>query len=495
MRLAGALVGTAAICVAACSRSSILDEVPTSSPASSSSGSGAAEPSCVEAGGTICAGRCVQLASDDANCGACGHACAPGGGCVDGVCASPRCPAGLAPCGSRCVDLANDPASCGACGASCPGWDGCNGGQCIPACPFAVRRTQVSSNTKFEPGRIAAGDVDGDGHPDLAVAGFYGTPDQQTLGELDVLLNRGGGSFVGPAPSSIPLPENTCGLALAPFGGPGSDDVAACTYDAPTQIFRDQGAGAFAPVATLPGAVLPLAMAVADFDGDGRPDVALIEQDDGCCGGASGALDTFLNRGGGTFSTASLAEDSTPGQETALLAGDLDGDGHADLVGLLGTPALRAYLGHGDGSFTARPTMTLPNAPRGGALGDVDADGRIDLVLTMDGGSARIYRGDGAGGFAPGATLAAGPQSMGAAIADFDGDGRADVAIADYDSGSIAVFPALGGGAFGAPSLCAAGYAPQGFTSADLDGDGAPDLASVDYDGTVNVLLYRGRRP
>jgi hypothetical protein len=357
-----------------------------------------------------------------------------------------------------------------------------------------VSHVRASSNAQLAPVRIAAGDVDGDGRADLAIAGFYGSPNQATLGELDVLFNQGGGVFVGPATTSIALPENSCGLALAPFAGSAADDVAACAYDAPAQIFHDRGAGDLVAVATLDGAPLPLAMAVADFDGDGRPDVAVIEQDDTCCGGPAAALVTFLDPGGGTSGSVSLAEDATAGQETALLAGDVDGDGQPDLVGLLET-ALRVYLGRGDGSFTALPTTTLPRQPRAGALGDVDADGRTDLVLALDDGSARIYRGDGAGGFSPAAPLTAGPQPMAVVIADFDRDGRPDIAIADDDTGSIALFPGLGGGSFGAPSLCTAGNSPRALTSADFNGDGAADLASVDYDGTVNVLLYRGRGP
>lgn len=83
-------------------------------------------------GQAMCSGVCVTLAGDPKNCGACGHACATGEVCAAGQCAT-QCPAGQANCGGICIDTATDPANCGACGTACPTGEACVGGVC--GCP------------------------------------------------------------------------------------------------------------------------------------------------------------------------------------------------------------------------------------------------------------------------------------------------------------------------------------------------------------------------
>ena len=78
-----------------------------------------------------CGGRCVPLASDAANCGACGHACGPRAYCGAGACA---CEAGATGCGGVCTDLASDPRSCGACGSPCDAALVCSASTCQGAC-------------------------------------------------------------------------------------------------------------------------------------------------------------------------------------------------------------------------------------------------------------------------------------------------------------------------------------------------------------------------
>ncbi|MBI5532129.1 MAG: hypothetical protein HY898_05420 [Deltaproteobacteria bacterium] len=83
-------------------------------------------------GQTDCGGSCVSLASDPANCGACGHACASTDICSGGTCVL-NCVGGLSPCSGVCVDLQADPWNCGTCGTTCIGGTVCISGTCL--CP------------------------------------------------------------------------------------------------------------------------------------------------------------------------------------------------------------------------------------------------------------------------------------------------------------------------------------------------------------------------
>lgn len=84
------------------------------------------------AGEALCAGRCVALGNDAANCGACGTVCPAGLACIQGACG---CPMGLAACGDACVDTQHDPANCGGCGTACGQDQFCVDGSCVFGCP------------------------------------------------------------------------------------------------------------------------------------------------------------------------------------------------------------------------------------------------------------------------------------------------------------------------------------------------------------------------
>ncbi|HEY1088719.1 MAG TPA: hypothetical protein VGE37_13540, partial [Archangium sp.] len=82
-----------------------------------------------QAGETTCAGRCVDLATEEAHCGACGRACGAGSVCQNGSC-STACPGGQAFCNGRCQDVTTDRLNCGSCGQACDSLELCAGGAC-----------------------------------------------------------------------------------------------------------------------------------------------------------------------------------------------------------------------------------------------------------------------------------------------------------------------------------------------------------------------------
>jgi hypothetical protein len=95
-------------------------------------GSGAGGAAGCESG-TLCGGTCVDLMSDQGNCGACGTACGAGQVCSGGTCTL-DCGAGTTKCGTNCVDTQNDPSNCGTCGMACPMGQVCSAGACGLTC-------------------------------------------------------------------------------------------------------------------------------------------------------------------------------------------------------------------------------------------------------------------------------------------------------------------------------------------------------------------------
>jgi stigma-specific protein Stig1 len=102
------------------------------------------------AGQTCCAGFCVDLPTDESNCGRCGHACLAGEPCLGGQCVS-SCLAGLTACNGQCVDVLRDPANCGGCGIACRGAaSNCGNGQC--QCPGGLTLCAgICVDTQTEP--------------------------------------------------------------------------------------------------------------------------------------------------------------------------------------------------------------------------------------------------------------------------------------------------------------------------------------------------------
>jgi hypothetical protein len=80
-----------------------------------------------------CDGACVDLSSDDANCGQCGHACPDNHGCRDGICAL-DCPAGMQACDGVCVDPQTAFDHCGGCDRACAPGEVCSAGRCAMSC-------------------------------------------------------------------------------------------------------------------------------------------------------------------------------------------------------------------------------------------------------------------------------------------------------------------------------------------------------------------------
>ncbi len=248
---------------------------------------------------------------------------------------------------------------------------------------------------------LVAADLDGDGDLDL----FVGVSDN---GPSAIYQNDGKATFASAGFGAVPVDgDAVTAVAVADLDGDGRPDlvVANSTPDSvPFRVYRNASApGSIHFERALDGAVperdwIVAAIALADFDGDGSIDVLLATP-----GAADGVqLRLLLNDGKGTFAPAPGGLPGDPsGAITALVAGDVDDDGDVDLVAV-GAGQDRLLLNDGMGHFFDATETAMPlDASKGSsaALVDLDRDRYPDLVIGNSGAETRLYLNDGTGRF------------------------------------------------------------------------------------------------
>jgi hypothetical protein len=330
-----------------------------------------------------------------------------------------------------------------------------------------------------EASSVVIADVNGDRKPDLVVVncgGCYGPPSITHPGSLAVMLGNGDGTF-----------------------------QKAVTYSS--------------------GGVTPLSVAVADLNGDGKPDLVVANRcgNNGCLNEST--VGVLIGNGDGTFQSA-LTYGSGGLFSSSVVVADVNGDGRADLLiandcadsncdGSVGV-----LLGNGDGSFQAALTYAT-----GGLEGfavaavDVNGDGRPDIIVGTDvpicaggrctfPGSLGVLLGNGDGSFQPAVTYLSGgflPRSI--AVADINGDGKPDIVVENLDcclepDGVTGVLLGNGDGTFKTAVTYTLGVKCGGTSVAvaDVNGDGQLDLIVTDQctranganEGVVGVFLGNG---
>ena len=339
-----------------------------------------------------------------------------------------------------------------------------------------------SSGGKFA-NFVAIADVNGDGHPDIVVANCGSNSQANCLstsnsGNVAVLLNNGDGTF-----------------------------AAAVTY----------------PVGSPAGADGASAVAIEDVNGDGKLD--LIVATGAKAGGFVGVL---LGNGDGTFQ-AELTPESTDGNSPlALAVADVNGDGAPDVVvanqctdNTCANSSVVVLLNNNDGSGTFQTAVPYGAGglfPDSIAIADVNGDGKLDLVVansstssTVDDGNVAILLGKGDGTFQTAVAYPSGAfGAASVAVADVNGDRRPDVVVANCSSsasncvgsgGTVGVLLGNGDGTFqAAVTFGSGGNTPFGVAVADVNGDNKPDILAANCNssacgaanGHVGVLLNTG---
>jgi hypothetical protein len=401
------------------------------------------------------------------------------------------------------------------------------------------------------PAFMAIGDLNNDGAPDVVVLsgknnGFSSTP------ELSVLLNKENGTFpaavlnisggsggiavndfnhdgnadVVLADGSVYLgkgdgtlrflasvPLGGVAVATGDFNHDGIPDLAAAVECAPAGcssggqllIALGNGGGTFQTPTALPsGGFYAESLVVADFNGDGNLDIALVNNctDVGCSAG--GSISIYLGNGNGTFSLLNTITTISNYPSSSVVAGDFNNHGVADLaVGFItpfGQPGIvNVLIGNGNGTFRSPIVFETPDDKgiTAAVVGDFNDDGILDLALANGGAcgdcgdDGRIMYGNGDGTFTAGPSIGTqGGPPISVVAADFYGTGTLTPALAnrcedpfDCPGGSVMI------------------YGTQDQTDimllflavGDFNNDGKPDLVgSLQYDAGASVLLNIG---
>jgi hypothetical protein len=379
-------------------------------------------------------------------------------------------------------------------------------GQSSPASPiFAPAVIYGSGGYKavLSPSSLAMADVNGDGKPDLIVANYCASNDTGTNycglggsipGSVGVLLGNGDGTF-----------------------------RAAVSYDS-------GGYGAYS-------------VAVADVNGDGKPDLLVVNycSSNSCVEGyffSPGSVGVLLGNGDGTFqpavtygsggynaasvAVADVNDDGKPDLIVANVCSSTNGAGNCEISGGVNGD-VGVLLGNGDGTF--QPALTYGSggedyASAFVAAADVNGDGKADLIVAnqcasssnCSNGTIGILLGNGDGTFQPALTYGSGGQDpLSLAVGDVNRDGKPDLLVANVcgsncqiPNGTTSVLLGNGDGTFQvAVNYESGGYFAESVAVGDVNGDGVLDMLvantcstlisnNCEGEGTLGVLLGNG---
>jgi hypothetical protein len=309
---------------------------------------------------------------------------------------------------------------------------------------------------------------------------------------VSVLIGNGDGSFQ-PARNSatgiLPL-----SLAVGDFDGDGNRDLAtANAYD--VTVLLGNGDGTFqAPRSiSLGDGEYPQAVAVGDFNGDGLLDLGVTSNTYSDLYGYGGPCyaNVLLGNGDGSFSGPNV----TPlddGYHFAAVATNLNGDAFDDFVTVNAyRNTVNVLFGDSSGHLHGLSSFSTGAYPQSVAAGDLDADGDTDLAIAnYHTDQVSVLLGNGAGGFSASVSHTTGWLPDAVVLGDFTGDGKLDIATANSSSNDLSVLPGRGDGTLSPWLNFPVGSKPNGLAAGDFNHDGWLDAATANNDGSdVSVLV------
>ena len=360
----------------------------------------------------------------------------------------------------------------------------------------------------YDPGgqsfSVAIADLNGDGKPDLVV-----TNAGLAEGVIGVLLGKGDGTFL-PVVTYNSGGDYAYSVAVADINGDGKPDllvadcgligINVCNHsNGLVGVLLGNGDGTFQPVVTYDsGGSTTVSIAVADVNADGKPDVVVANECGNTSTCADGSVGVLLGNGDGTFQKATTYD--TKYAIDSVAVADVNGDGKPDLLVANNTNnTVGVLLGNGDGTFQSAVTYSSGgNIPLSVAIADVNKDGKPDLVVAnicdtssnCAHGSVSVLLGNGDGTFQTAVSYdPGGTGAWSVAVADVNGDGKPDLVAAIFFYNTVGVLLGNGDGTFqAATTYGSGGNNPTSVAVADLNGDGLLDVAVANFCGGSGCL-------
>jgi len=369
---------------------------------------------------------------------------------------------------------------------------------------FAAQRSFPLGNL---PAALAAVDLNGDGKPDLVAV----NANDQTV---SVLINT---SITGIAAPDFPHEQvfpaefDSYHVAVADLDGDGKPDVIRSDSNENTLVIL--------PSTTAPGATVqtfaapmtlatgngPSAVVAADLNGDGRLDLVVANEIDN-------TVSVLRNKTAPGTAASFAARQNFPAGENpdAVAIGDVNGDGKPDLLvvnhGSLNTPTVSILLnktppGATTLTFAAQKQFAIGDQPGSIALADLNGDGRLDIIVGNNSSEANVsvllnttVPGAAVASFASQQKFATGEFVWAVAAADINGDGKPDIIVGDNEGTVSVLFNTTAPGA-SAPTFAAAqdfvvGERTVQVIPVDIDGDGKVDIVSANYANRGVVILH-----